>query len=116
MKLRNGFSTETRELFRDCWACWICGMNGVNKGGLELNHTTGRNSDSPLNASLLCKECHSHIGHSAQEEDKLIAKTICYLRDKYKMTKQDEIFLENLGTNRVVHILDLVDKQPREII
>ena len=32
------------------------------------------------------------------------------------MTKQDEIFLENLGTNRVVHILDLVDKQPREII
>lgn len=96
MKLKNPFSTNTRELYRDLWACMECGMNGTNKGGLELNHIVGRYSSSPLNASLLCHECHSHIGHSQEEMKRLFEKNRAYLkRIGYTETENDRQFIKD---------------------
>lgn len=80
MKLRNDFSLETRLLFEGVWECWICGQNGSNRGGLELHHITGRNSNEQTNAALVCQQCHSHMGHSKEEEEFLRRKTKIFLQ------------------------------------
>jgi hypothetical protein len=93
MKLQNPFSTKTRELFRDAqYSCWICGSNG---GGMtELNHIIGRESNNPLNASVLCRECHSHVGHSKEEHVQLLKKTMAYLVNQgYKLSEKDYGFI-----------------------
>lgn len=98
MKLRNPFSDKTRALFMYCYECWVCGRNQ----SLEINHIFGRMSDSPLNASVLCRDCHSTVGHSWEEERNLLRKTILFLRAQgYKLTKEDELFLESVG-NRLI--------------
>lgn len=96
MKLRNPFSQETRELFYDTrYTCFLCGGNGQDCGGTELNHTVGRSSNSPYNGSVLCHSCHSHVGHTKQEHDKLIIKTVSYLTKRgYTPTENDILFLE----------------------
>lgn len=95
MQLKNPFSTKTRELYRDLWACMICGMNGTSTGGLELNHITGRDSSSAYNASLLCRLCHSHVGHSREEHIFLFHKNRKYLQKiGYVATEQDKEFIK----------------------
>lgn len=79
MKLQNPFDLRVRLLYLDCWKCWFCGQNGQQSGGLEIHHITGRDSKSAFNSSCLCKDCHNHIGHSQEEEQKLFLITIEYL-------------------------------------
>ena len=91
MKLRNPFTENTQILFIDNYSCFKCGRSDR---GLELNHTTGRDSDSPYNASPLCTECHPHIGHNEYEERELFTLTVKYLKMKgYKETQEDGDFV-----------------------
>lgn len=90
MKLQNPFSPESREWFRDCWECWKCGQNGQGRGGLELHHITGRDSNSTLNGAILCKYCHENILHTNEEERWLTLKTVQYLYGKgYQIQPRD---------------------------
>jgi hypothetical protein len=97
MILRNPFPLEVRLLYLDCWTCWLCGSNGSRSGGLEIHHIMGRNSDSAFNSSCLCKGCHSHMGHSQEEEQQLFLITLEYLkRIEYVPIKKDwDFFQEN---------------------
>lgn len=96
MFLKNPFSLDTRYLFFGVWSCWICGQNGSQRGGLELHHIMGRNSDSPLNASLVCKVCHEKLNHNQEEEQMLFFKTMRYLKSiHYQLTSQDMYFMED---------------------
>ena len=90
MKLSNPFSIQTRWLFFDArFDCWLCGRNDT-----ELHHVAGRLSDSPLNASVLCKKCHGQINHNEDEETTLFAKTLKYLVSKnYQFTETDVAFV-----------------------
>lgn len=93
MRLRNPFSTNTRELFRDKYWCSKCGRSDL---GLEANHTYGRESSSPFNLSVLCLRCHSHVGHTQQEHRELLLDTTRWLLSTvhYNPTADDMIFLE----------------------
>lgn len=100
MKLKNKFTTETRYLFFDIqYICIECKRNGQDCGGVELHHILGRVSASPFNACVLCKECHSTIGHNFEEEKKYLqinAKHIFKLitQGLYKLTEEDKLFLK----------------------
>lgn len=96
MKLSNPFPDEVRNLFLYAHACLLCGSNGNERGGLELNHIFGRVSGSAYNASLLCHECHSHIGHSKEEHAKLfILNTKFLVEIGYRVTEEDKIFIDS---------------------
>lgn len=97
MELKNSFSDHTRHLFLGCWECWECGQNGTATGGLELHHIKGRESKCALNASILCKKCHSHVGHTDKEHKKYLTKTIKFLlANKYDMKITDvDFYIEN---------------------
>lgn len=98
MQLANPFSNETRHLYLYTHACLMCDSNGNNRGGLELNHIFGRVSDSPFNASLLCHECHSHVGHSQEEHAQLFFLNAKYLYEiGYEPTDDDYIFIDQYG-------------------
>lgn len=98
MKLSFPFPIEVRKLYLDCWKCWLCGENGQRKGGLEIHHVLGRVSDSAFNSSVLCKDCHSHMGHSQEEECKLFLITLQYLYEiDYKPKTPDYDFLFQNG-------------------
>ena len=89
VKLENPFPIRVRVAFIDYWECYLCGRNYP----LELHHITGRRSDSALNAAVLCKECHSHIGHTKEEEEELIRITIRFLvRNNYQFRANDVAF------------------------
>lgn len=94
--MRNPFSQETRLLYDDIHWCYLCGENGSDCGGLEINHITGRDSASPFNASVLCKECHCHVGHTQEEEQNLflINQKVLYTKG-YTTTEDDMIFIIN---------------------
>jgi len=95
MKLANPFSNETRTLYLYSHACIRCSSNGNNRGGMELNHIFGRVSGSPYNASLLCHECHSHIGHSVEEHIELFLKNAQFLASvNYEPTEEDRAFID----------------------
>lgn len=73
----------------------MCGSNGNNRGGLELNHIFGRISSSPFNASLLCHECHSHVGHTNKEHAQLFTLNAKFLMENnYQATEEDKIFID----------------------
>lgn len=92
MELRNPFPSVVRLLYLYAYACIECGRNYP----LELNHITGRDSDSAFNASLLCRECHSHVGHTQEEEIRLFKKNLAFLiREKYKPIEKDWQFLRD---------------------
>jgi hypothetical protein len=98
MNLQNPFSVKTRMLWMDCWECQICRSNGTESGGLELHHIEGRGSDSALNSCLVCKGCHSSLGHSQDEEETLYEEALTFLYNcEYKLTKED---LEYVKTNK----------------
>jgi hypothetical protein len=61
---------------------------------LELHHIVGRSSDAAVNGVVVCHECHSHYGHSKEEEQRLFAKNLAILHSKgYKVTDKDEEFM-----------------------
>ena len=96
MKLENPFSQDTRLLYLYRYDCDFCGGNGNGVGGLELHHITGRYSNSPFNASVLCKECHAHIGHSQSEEKQLFAKNFIWLYNSgYNPNEDDLLFVKS---------------------
>jgi hypothetical protein len=73
----------------------MCGGNGQDCGGIEINHTVGRESNSPLNGSPLCKKCHAHVGHADAEQAELLQKTLRYLlRKGYELTTNDLQFYQ----------------------
>jgi hypothetical protein len=58
--------------------------------GLEIHHCRGRISNSPLNAIVLCLDCHSKCGHSFEEESKYLKIAIRYLLSiNYELTVED---------------------------
>ncbi len=103
MNLRNPFSDKVRVAFIDYWECYFCQKNYP----LELHHIKGRESNSALNASVLCNECHSHIGHTEYEEQVLMLRTVKFLvNNNYKF---DEIDLEFYAKYKYIY-----DKVERE--
>jgi len=96
MKLAHGFSNDVRNLYLYHTACFLCGCNGWGRGGLELHHIMGRVSSSAFNSSCLCGACHSHMGHSKEEHQRIFTETIRFLKDiRYKPTDEDWQFLED---------------------
>jgi len=88
--MKNEFEDRVRLAFIDQWECGECGQNGCGTGGLELHHIKGRESNSALNGIVLCKSCHSHIGHSSQEENKYLEKTIRFLtKSRFGLLESD---------------------------
>lgn len=90
MHLKNPFSEHTRNLYLYRWDCDKCGSNQR----LELHHITGRDSNSPFNASLVCNNCHAHFNHNQDEERFLFGRNFRHLKKvQYKITKDDEEFM-----------------------
>lgn len=91
MKLRNPFSDKTRVLYIDHQYCMSCGSNNIP----ELHHIAGRVSNSPLNAIVLCHNCHARCGHSEEEEKKYFGINLIYLMQiGYEFTDQDIQFAQ----------------------
>lgn len=89
MKLKNPFSEETRLLYLYRYNCDNCGSNKM----LELHHNIGRDSNSPLNAVLLCHTCHEHV---KQNDVKLFNKNLQFLKSiDYKITPEDVSFMQH---------------------
>jgi len=100
MNLRNPFPLSVRNLYvYNCWTCWECGGNGSGSaGGIELHHIYGRMSASALNSAPLCHTCHSKVGHTYEEHQKYLQKTIRFLLSEgYQLTEVDNIFLETVS-------------------
>lgn len=92
MQLKNPFSNETRNLYLYRYDCDKCGSNQM----LELHHICGRVSNSPLNASLVCHDCHSHLNHNEEEEKRHFNTNLAFLlKIRYKPTENDIQFLKN---------------------
>lgn len=103
MKLRNNFTDKTRALYLGKWECDLCSSNQM----LEINHIRGRESNSPLNASILCRQCHEHVGHSEEEEQELFFKNLVYLKNiGYELTESDSDFME-------ANFSRLIERNPR---
>lgn len=100
MKLRNPFSDYVRQLYLyNCYTCWECGGNGSGSGGggIELHHIYGRVSASALNSAPLCHTCHSKVGHTYEEHQRYLQKTIQFLLSQgYQLTDEDNAFLESV--------------------
>ena len=88
MKLKNPFSQETKALFLYSYNCFNC-----NKGtnSRDPHHILGRVSDSPLNCSPVCIECHEEEHQRSRlDKGKLLVATIKYLvKYKYDFTEKD---------------------------
>lgn len=94
MKLKNPFSNHTRNLFLYETSCWLCHRSDR---GLELHHIFSRVSSSPCNASVVCLECHSHMGHSEEERVRLLALALRFLaRIGYRHDLVDVAFLNSV--------------------
>ena len=79
------------------YECWECGTNGSASGGIELHHIYGRISASALNSAPLCHGCHSKVGHSYEEHQRYLQKTIRFLLSQgYQLTDDDNVFLETV--------------------
>lgn len=100
MQLRNPFPLEVRNLFLYNYECFWCGGNGNGRGGMELHHIWGRISASALNAAPLCKVCHAGMIHTIPEQQRLLKRTIRFLRgEQYKLRPVDHEFLELVKTD-----------------
>ena len=90
MKLKNPFPLKVKKLYLNVWECVECKQNGTDRGGLELHHIKGRESNSALNCAMLCGVCHSCKNHNQEEEQKLMIYQIRFLlRNKYEFSKCD---------------------------
>lgn len=94
MKLQNPFPQSVRNLFLYVFSCMDCGANGNGRGGLELHHNTGRDSDSPFNAVVLCGTCHAHVLQTRPEQRRLFRRTLAFLIEaRYRPVEKDFDFL-----------------------
>lgn len=93
MILQNPFPLRVRLLYIDCHACFFCGRNGQGVGGLEINHIFGRESAAAFNASVLCKLCHSHVGHTREEHQRLFFLNIHWLLSQRYDPEEDDLDL-----------------------
>jgi len=95
MRLRNDFTSETRELFTWNYECWWCGQNHWN----AFHHIKGRSSSSPLNACPINNEvCHIGNGKLAtfDVQTTLLKKTFEYLvKINYSITDDDKKFIKS---------------------
>lgn len=94
MKLRNGFTEETRRLFMYNYSCFYCKQNGWDAG----HHILGRVSNSPLNFCPI-HNLKCHIGNGRLDgfevQSKLLKLTKAYLEaENYRLTEQDREFLK----------------------
>jgi len=91
MELNNPFPQSVRLLFLYVYGCFQCGRSDR---GLELHHIVGRSSNSAFNACPLCKDCHSKIRHSQEEERYLLSKVLPFLLQvKFQPLQSDYDFL-----------------------
>lgn len=92
--LKNDFSEDIRFLFSQFpVACYNCGINYP----LELHHVLKRVSNSPLNGSLVCHDCHEkgtiHYKHNQEE---LLRQTFYNLIvSGYELSTKDFLFIES---------------------
>lgn len=94
MDLKNPFPPSVRYLFLYKHECWECGKNGSTTGGLELHHIWGRVSSSALNAAPLCHMCHERVGHTREEHQRYLRKTVLFIScEGYKLREKDDEFL-----------------------
>lgn len=84
---KNPFPDEVRELFMWEYRCWDCGINQ----NLELDHILGRKSDSPLNAYLNCRRCHTAKSHKS-DAHRLQTTLKFLMRSGYDLTEKDVEF------------------------
>jgi hypothetical protein len=96
MQLKNNFPDYVRNLYLyNSWECWGCSGNGSNNGGISLHHIYGRISASALNSAPLCHTCHSKVGHTYEEHQRYLQKTIKFMLSQgYQLQKIDNDFLE----------------------
>lgn len=71
----------------------------------------GRVDDSAFNSSCLCGECHGHMGHSQEEEQKIFLLTLQFLKSiDYVPVENDYSFLtkyyDRLMTAKTLSWLD----------
>jgi len=85
----NNFSDETRALFIFENSCWLCGSNQ----NLELDHILGRVSNSPYNAFVICRICHTNKNSKIKANQLQITKYFLEIQ-KYKNNEEDLSFLE----------------------
>lgn len=99
MNLKFPFSSETRHIYLYEYSCWLCGRSNR---GLELHHIYGRVSASPYNASVVCMECHSHMGHSQTEQESILKLAVLFLASAgYEPNSIDIGFLETTGFRNI---------------
>ena len=86
----NNFTKKTRLLFLWMRNCFLCKSNQ----SLELDHILGRISNSPLNASMICRKCHVDKALRGHEgKIKQLKITLDFLRnEKYELNKKDQMF------------------------
>ncbi len=97
MQLSHEFKTEDREYYRYAYSCLNCRRSDR---GLELHHIKGRKKhqkylSSIFNSFLICRDCHSKILHTKEEERNFVLITMKYLqREGYIPQKIDINYLE----------------------
>lgn len=70
----------------------MCGSNRE----LSIHHILGRVSDSGFNSSVLCGDCHSRIGHTREEHQKIFQKAVVVLHSVgFKPGDRDMNFLRD---------------------
>lgn len=92
--LKNNFSESTRFLFTQIpQFCYNCGINYP----LELHHICGRVTNSPLNGSLLCHNCHEKgTVHYFYSREELLRQTFFNLIvNGYELSTKDLDFIES---------------------
>ncbi len=113
MRLRNSFTEETRELFRDCFHCYECGKNGVDAAHHIVGRGLGKSTleSSPLNLAVLHNSiCHiTRKGraplHAFETRARYLQKTIRFLiKNNYSLTAED---LEFYAANRKYYDYEL---------
>lgn len=93
MKLRRRFSETTKALFLLTYHCFNCNLTKPR----DPHHILSTESDSPLNCSPICIDCHAeeHRGKRL-DKSKLLIATIKYLvKIDYSFTENDIAFYEN---------------------
>ncbi len=98
MNLKFPFPEEVRNLYLYTYSCCLCGSNQM----LELRHILGRISDSAFNSAVVCHECHSKMGHSTEEHQRVFNKSV--------------VVLHEIGFNPEQKDIDFLIKYQKEMI
>jgi len=86
---KNPFTGTVRSIFAFERCCWDCGSNQ----SVELDHIMGRESDSPFNAYVNCRKCHTNKSH--KDDAKRLQTTSKFLREEgYLPNYKDREFIK----------------------